>query len=351
MENLKILLIGQPNVGKSSLLNVLVGPRVTVSNYPGTTVEVVKAKKKINNIEIEFLDTPGIYSISDRSEEEKITEKVLFERKIDAAIVVADATSLERSLYMVLQILEAQIPIVLAINFIEDAQKKGIEIDVKKLEKYLNIPVLSINPLTKMGINKLMEIIILKKEKIARRGFKIRYDDHIEEAINNISVQVEGKLPKRFIALRVLEKDEDFYKYLKDRSIIKETQKNLKQHPQIAEDISITRYGTASFIAEKVTQIVHLEKEIKLSDKIDRILLHKIWGLFITGLFFLTVFGVLLFFGNLTQGILMGLAENLLFFLNIAKHSIINMILIQGLTGLAAGISIALPYVFLFYFY
>jgi len=107
MKNIKIILIGQPNVGKSSLLNALVGPKVTVSNYPGTTVEVVKAKKKIKNIEIEFLDTPGINSISDRSEEEKITEQVLFERKIDAAIVVADATSLERSLYMLLQILEA----------------------------------------------------------------------------------------------------------------------------------------------------------------------------------------------------------------------------------------------------
>jgi len=209
MENLKILLIGQPNVGKSSLLNALVGPKVTVSNYPGTTVEVIKAKKKINNIEIEFLDTPGIYSISDRSEEEKITEQVLFERKIDAAIVVADATSLERSLYMFLQILEAHIPIVLAINFIEEAQKKGIEINIEKLEKYLNTPVLSINPLTKMGINKLVEIITLKTEKIARQGFRIRYDDHIEKAINTISIQVEGKLPKRFIALRDLEGDED----------------------------------------------------------------------------------------------------------------------------------------------
>ncbi|GAI45330.1 unnamed protein product, partial [marine sediment metagenome] len=117
--NHKILLIGQPNSGKSSLLNALVGPRVIVSNYPGTTVEIVKAKKKIDDTEIEFVDTPGIYSISDRSEEEKITEKVLFEEKADGAIIIADATSLERSLYMVLQILEAQIPTIVALNFIE----------------------------------------------------------------------------------------------------------------------------------------------------------------------------------------------------------------------------------------
>jgi len=83
MKNLKIPLIGQPNVGKSSLLNALVGPRVTVSNYPGTTVEITKAKKSFNKTTIEFVDTPGIYSISDRSEEEKVTERALFEEEVD----------------------------------------------------------------------------------------------------------------------------------------------------------------------------------------------------------------------------------------------------------------------------
>jgi len=123
MESLKLLLIGQPNVGKSSLLNALVGPRVVVSNYPGTTVEITKAKRRFNKTEIEFVDTPGIYSISDRSEEEKITEKALF-GDIDGVVVIADATSLERSLYLALQILEAKIPTILALNFVEDAEKK-----------------------------------------------------------------------------------------------------------------------------------------------------------------------------------------------------------------------------------
>jgi ferrous iron transport protein B len=348
MENLKILLIGQPNIGKSSLLNALAGSVATVSNYPGTTVEVTKAKKKINSTEIEFLDTPGIYSISDRTEEEKITEKTLFEEEVDGVIVIADATSLERSLYMVLQILEARIPVVLALNFVEDARKKGIKIDDEKLERYFNVPVVFINPLTKMGINKLIDIV-LKIKKIARKKFKIKYDDHIEEAIDKISVQVKGKLPKRFVALRVLEEDEDFYKYLKEKKIIEEAKKSLVKHPKIAEDISITRYGTASFITEKVIQITPLKKEKILQEKIDNILLHKIWGPFITGLFFLVIFGTLLFFGNLIQNVLMNLTEGFLSSFNITKYSFIAMILVQGLTGLAAGVSIALPYVFLFY--
>jgi len=350
MENLKILLIGQPNVGKSSLLNALVGPKVTVSNYPGTTVEITKARKKFNNTEIEFVDTPGIYSISDRSEEEKVTEKALFEEDKDATITIADTTSLERSFYMVLQILEAQVPTVLALNFVEDAKKRGIEIDYEKLGRILGVPVISLNPLTKKGIDKLLDAV-LKIKKIPKRTFTIRYDDDIEKAINKISSQIkETSIPKRFVALRVLEGDEDFHKYLKDERVIGDVRESLKEdHPKVAEDISITRYGTASFIVEKVTQMTSLKKEKILQEKVDNILLHRIWSPFITVLFFLAIFGTLLFLGNLIQSVLMGLTESFLSSFGTAEHSIIAILLVQGLTGLAAGVSIALPYVFLFY--
>ncbi len=349
MKNLKILLIGQPNVGKSSLLNALVGPRVIVSNYPGTTVEVIQAEKIFDDTKVNFEDTPGIYSISDRSEEEKVTEKVLFEEELDGVIVIADATSLERSLYMTLQILEARIPTILVLNFVEDAKKRGIEIDYKKLERILHIPVILINPLTKKGIDELIDTI-LKIKRISRWDFTIKYDDHIEKAVNKISTQIKGNLPKRFVALRILEEDKDFYKYLKSEKIIRESKEDLKEHPKVAEDISITRYGTASFIAEKVTRIIPLEREKgKIQEIIDNALLHKIWGPLTTGLSLLVIFGTLLYLGNFTQKILMSLTESLLSFLGTAKYSIITMILVQGLTGLAAGVSIALPYVFLFY--
>ena len=346
MEKIKVLLIGQPNVGKSSLLNALVGPVVEVSNYPGTTVEITQAEKVFDDIKINFIDTPGIYSISDRSEEEKVTEKALFEEKIDKAVIIADAISLERSLYMVLQILEAGIPSIIALNFVEEAEKKGIKIDSKKLEKFLNVSVISINPLRKIGIDKLLHS--LKTREKEKQGFIVRYDDHIEKAIKQISLELkENRLPKRFIALRILEKDEHFYKYLKDEKIIKKIKEELTEHPKVAEDVSITRYGTASFIAEKVTEINPIEKEKK--EKIDKVLLHKTWGAVATCLSFLTIFGILLYLGNLIQGFLMGMTEKLLSYFSPVEDSIISVVLIQGLTGLAAGVSIALPYVFLFY--
>jgi len=346
MKKLKILLIGQPNVGKSSLLNALVGPKVVVSNYPGTTVEVTTAEKRFDDIKIEFVDTPGIYSISDRSEEEKVTEKALFEEKVDGAVIIADATSLERSLYMFLQVLEAEIPAVIALNFVEDSEKKGIKINIEKLEKLLGVTVVPINPLTRSGINEFIDSLL----QIKAKGFKVGYDDHIENAIQRIGVELkESRLPKRFIALRILEEDEDFYKYLKNKKIIREIKENLQEHPKIAEDIPITRYGTASFIAEKVTDIKPVKKEKKLQEKIDRVLLHRTWGPLTTCLSFLAIFGVLLFLGNFMQTILMGLTEDLLSSLGMVQDSIIGVVLIQGLTGLAAGVSIALPYVFLFY--
>jgi ferrous iron transport protein B len=350
MEKLKILLVGQPNVGKSSLLNALVGPRVMVSNYPGTTVEITKAEKTFIQKKIVFEDTPGIYSISDRSEEEKVTEKALFEEKTDGAVLIADSISLERSLYMALQILEAGIPAIITLNFVEDAKKRGIGIDYEKLEKFLHVPVIPINPLTKKGIDKLLNSI-LEIKKTSTKAFTVRYDDDIERAIDIMSSQIkQTPLSKRFIALRVLEGDRDFYKYLNTEKIIEEVKTSeLREHPKVAEDIAITRYGTASFLTEKVIQIISLKKGKDLEKKIDDILLHKIWGPITTGLFLLTIFGILLYLGNFIQGVLMGLTESFLSFFGATEHSIIAIILIQGLTGLAAGVSIALPYVFLFY--
>ena len=347
MKDLKILLIGQPNVGKSSLFNALVGPTVVVSNYPGTSVEISKAEKIFDGVKVNFIDTPGIYSISDRSEEEKVTEKALFEEQVDGVIIIADATSLERNIYILLQVLEAGIPAVLALNFIEDAEKRGIEIDCKKLKEILNIPVIAINPLTMRGIDELLDIV-LKIKRTEKRSFKIKYDDHIEESIDKISIDIAGKLPERFIAIRVLEEDEDFYKYLKNIKVIKKIKDNLTQHPKLAEDISITRYGTAVFIAEKVTRIISLKKERRLQEKLDNILLHKIWGPLTTGLILLLIFGVLLVLGNLIQKVLMGLTDRFMSF-SVSGNSIVSMVLIQGLTGLTAGISIALPYILLFY--
>lgn len=349
MRKLKILLIGQPNVGKSSLLNALVGPKVEVSNYPGTTVEIARSEKVFNGVKIEFEDTPGIYSISDRSEEEKVTEMALFEERADGAVVVVDATSLDRSLYMVLQILEAGIPAIVALNFGEDARKRGVRVDYRKLERVLGMPVVPINPLTKKGVAELVDRLVEIREE-QREVFSVEYDDHIEKALSEITAQLqECSLPARFVALRILEGDEDFHKYLKDVKVIAEVKKGLVEHPRVAEDISITRYGTAAFVAEKVIRLIPLKETSRnRRELVDRIVLDKNWGPLLTILTFVAIFAVLLLLGSWLQGILMGFTETVLSSIRLGG-GLAGVFVEAGLSGLMAGIAIALPYVFLFY--
>lgn len=350
MSDLRVILIGQPNVGKSSLLNALVGSKVIISNYPGTTVEITQSTKIIDGEKLNIIDTPGIYSISDTSEEEKVAEKALFNEKNDVVILVVDATSLNKSLYLLLQIIEAQIPVVLALNFIEEANKKSIFINTHKLEAILNIPVISINPVTKKGIKKLIdEAIHLNGRK---SDFEIHYDDHIEETIQELSLYLkDSQLPKRFIAIRILERDDDFYKYITEQNKLKLICNKIKDyHPNIKRDITITKFGTASYIARQVTHLKHLKKMSKApGQKLDKYLLHKIWGPVITFVVFILLFGGLLLLGSYLQNILTAATDNLLTLVKINNNTIWEVSLSKGLIGLAAGISMALPYVLLFY--
>ncbi len=347
MKKLKVLLLGQPNVGKSSLLDSVAGSKAVVSNYPGTTVELTEAKKKIGNKEITFVDTPGIYSISDRSEEEKITEETLLDEDTDGAIIIADATSLERSLYMVLQVIEAGVPTVIALNFVEEANDKGIRIDSEKLENILNVPVIEINPITKAGTEDFLDYAS-NIDQYTGPSFEVEYDDHIEESITEVSTHVKSDLSERFVALRSLEGDEDFYRYLGNKGILDEIRQNLEEHPEIAKDISVTRYGTASFLAEQVTELIDVEERRDFKDLMDDLLLGRLTGPLITGISLLLIFGLLLFLGRWAQDFLMGWAERATSTLG-TGNTYFSMILNQGLIGLTAGISIALPYVFLFY--
>ncbi|MDP2911515.1 MAG: FeoB small GTPase domain-containing protein [Candidatus Omnitrophota bacterium] len=137
----KIAIIGNPNVGKSVLFNALTGQYAVVSNYPGTTVEVSRARMNLGNIEYEVIDTPGMYSLSSMTEEEKVTRNILIQERPDLVIHVVDAKNLERMLLLTLQLIEAGLNIILVLNIMDEAAKEGILIDVDLLEKELKIPV------------------------------------------------------------------------------------------------------------------------------------------------------------------------------------------------------------------
>ena len=162
----KIAIVGNPNVGKSVLFNALTKQYVTVSNYPGTTVEVSRGKMNINGIEYEVIDTPGMYSFLPITEEERVARRILLNEKPDIVIHVVDAKNLERMLSLTLQLIEAELPVILVLNIMDEAHKEGVVIDTHILEKELGIPVVEAVSTIGKGIEELKEKIKLYDNRL-----------------------------------------------------------------------------------------------------------------------------------------------------------------------------------------
>jgi ferrous iron transport protein B len=195
----KILLVGNPNVGKSAIFSRLTGVKVVVANYPGTTVEYTKGKTKLLGETVEIIDVPGIYSLSPTCKAEEVAVEML--SHADVIINVVDATNLERNLSLSLELIESGLPVIIALNFWDETRHKGIEIDVKKLEEFLGVPVVPTCGLTGAGIR---ELVLRMRE--AKPGQKINTDSHIRwQRIGEIVDQVQKLSHHHHTFLEILE--------------------------------------------------------------------------------------------------------------------------------------------------
>jgi ferrous iron transport protein B len=157
---IKVGIVGSPNVGKSVVFNGLTGAYVTVSNYPGTTVDVTRGKAKIEDLEFEIVDTPGMYSLLPISEEERVARLILLEEKPEVILHVVDAKNLERMLPLTLQLIEAGLPTILDLNMMDETKAAGIEIDIKRIEEELGIPVVTTVAITGHGMESLRMTLV-----------------------------------------------------------------------------------------------------------------------------------------------------------------------------------------------
>ena len=162
----KIAVVGNPNVGKSVLFNVLTKRYVTVSNYPGTTVEVSRGETLIDNVKYEVIDTPGMYSLLPITEEEAVARRILINEKPDFVIHVIDGKNLERMLSLTLQLVEASLRVLLVLNIMDEAEKEGVTIDTRLLEKELNIPVVKTVSTAGIGIEGLKKRISAHERRL-----------------------------------------------------------------------------------------------------------------------------------------------------------------------------------------
>ena len=210
---MRIALIGNQNSGKTTLFNLLTGTNQKVGNWPGVTIE--KKLGVIRGTDFEIVDLPGVYSLSPYSVEEEISRKFLFEEPIDLILNIVDSTSMERSLYLTTQLLELGIPMIIALNMMDIADKRGIHIDLKTLEKRLDTTIISISALKKTNVFNLIQY--MKMGDYRKNYYHHIYDHELEDAITAIKEVTTSKHPQ-FLAVKLIEDDPMFTEYHSDET-------------------------------------------------------------------------------------------------------------------------------------
>jgi ferrous iron transport protein B len=294
METIKIVLAGQPNVGKSSLINAMSSSRLKVGNFSGVTVEKSEVSFEHHSHILELVDLPGTYSINGFSKEEKIAKDYLLKESYDVIVNVLDATNLTRNLLLTLELQNLNKKMVLALNMIDEAKSEGIDIDAKQIEAITGIPTVMVSANTKDGISDLLEKIHDTHNK-NRKISNISYSDSIESELYNLTDFFESRnfkyrdLNSREMAIKLLIKDDLFYKYLHDKPIFIELQPLVINslntiysyfETQDLSEIKIQEYSAISrgIVSETVT--TDLKKSSKnITKKIDNIMINKIIGI------------------------------------------------------------------------
>lgn len=316
-----IALAGNPNCGKTTLFNELTGSRQHVGNWPGVTVDkkegIYKKNKNLN-----ILDLPGTYSLSPYSAEEIIARDYIVKEKPDVVINIVDGTSIERNLYLTLQIMETSIPMVVAINMMDEVETKGDIIDCSKLQKLLGVPVIPIVARNGKGLEELMKAAEQVAENKPVAVKQNCFDDGINKIINEVikSISANSDEEKYWKALKLVESDELVFdglvetEKIKVKSIIENAEKN--SGDDLEAKIANLRYQYITKLVKetvKKSKIGHVETK---SDKLDKIITNRILAIPIFAVVMYLIFACtfsenfLMIEGLLSPGMwLAGLAE------------------------------------------
>ena len=312
MEKIVIALAGQPNVGKSSLINAISNAKLRVGNFSGVTVDKTEVEFTIcdditcKNYEAHIIDLPGAYSLTEYTIEEKVTKSFLQSDEYDVIVNVVDSTNLQRNLLFTTQLLDTGKKVVVALNMSDEAQKEGIEIDEKQLSAILGVPCIKTSASTKEGIETLQHAIVEAYEKEETTA-KVVYSDHIEEEIDHIASFMEEKnykstVPYRHLAVKLLQEDEDVYKKMHDEPIwiellpiVRDALNHIYVHTNtkdLDEIFADEHFAFAKGAKMEVMEVKSMRAK-NLTQKIDNLLINKFLGVplflfFMWGLFQLT---------------------------------------------------------------
>ena len=288
--NKNILLVGNPNVGKSSIFNILTHSHEHTGNWTGKTVKL--ARKNIINTNYTLIDLPGIYSLSSLSDEEIVAKDTLLFEQYEKIIYVMDSSNIEKNLHLLLQILEINKNIILCLNMVDELDIKGIKINDKKLSEILDIKVIRCSASKNIGIKELIESL----DEESKSSYNYIYDYNIEKGISDIFEYLTNQFKSRFIALKLLEKDITLVDSIKTKykiDIIDKDIQNYLMHVN-SEEISDSVSNLLNNISKNIyNEVVEISKEKEIGT-IDKIFSKKIYALPIMfiimfGIFFITI--------------------------------------------------------------
>lgn len=282
----KFALAGNPNSGKTTLFNLLTGSTAHVGNWPGVTVDKREGVYKKLSEPVGIIDLPGIYSLSPYTPEEVISRNYILDEKPDCVINIVDATNLERNLYLTTQLMEIDVPVIVALNMIDEVEKAGDSIDAAKLESKIGLPVVKISALKNQGIEELMRRGF-EVSKHPRKGTTVLEGGKLTHLIGDCKIALEGAGVDNalFHAIKLAEMDElEVKMHPKSAGMVEEFKKTFSDDVFGSDFEAIVADSRYKYIAHNYSSVLtkkHKSEKEKLSksDKIDRVLTHKVWGI------------------------------------------------------------------------
>jgi ferrous iron transport protein B len=354
---IRVALVGQPNCGKSALFNSVAGYKAMVANFPGTTVEYLCSPITLNQKHFTLVDLPGIYSLSSPESEELTSRRYLLREQPDVIINVLDASVLSRSLELTLELLDLQVPLVVCLNMMDEARKKGIAIDLDHLSQELGVPVVPTIAVQGQGVSDLFNTALAAAEQRSK-GKVFIFSQDIEKPIAELQALVYKKtaaglgVSTRLLSLKLLEKDREF-----EEQALKMQPDLTGPLPKLCDRISDLHGRSAEMViaSERHALAVNLFEHVAKvrarapkprREQVDQYVMHPLLGYLILGFILLSLFSLVFMLGKELEGPLLALFDKGAQYLNtfLKPGSFVSLLangLIQGFSG---GIGIVLPY-------
>lgn len=364
-----IALAGNPNVGKSSLFNRLTGMGVVTANYPGKTVEVQLAETRLGDRAIGIIDLPGTYALGGISEDQWVARQALLDGRPDAVVLVLDATNLARNLYLGLQILDLGLPMVVALNIVDQAQARGIEVDVRRLEEILGSPVVPTVATRGTGLDVLVARAVDRATRPTALPPRLRYSVDVEAAIAKLEGPLAARtdrphgLSPRAVAILLLEGDPEMGAWLAGAEDAEELTRLRDEMIAALRDVrgeepalllARERHGLAGLIAAEVER--RESRPSLLADRLWRLTTAPLTGLPLLALTLAGIFGCLFYVGDWLSTGLSTLWATFASpvirwpFLTLLGDGILSRTLLWGFdAGINAALAVGIPYVLTFY--